>query len=102
MVAEGQTAGDLGAAGGEEMNLVVLGAGCWVRGAKTFLASMLVTTLITTPLFAQAPDRSKAPGTGPAPALKVPPLQKRTLANGLSVWIVEMHEVPVVDVTLIV
>jgi predicted Zn-dependent peptidase len=39
---------------------------------------------------------------GPAPSLRVPPIQKRTLSNGLPVWIVEMHEVPVVDVTLIV
>jgi len=50
----------------------------------------------------QAPDRSKPPATGPAPALKVPPVQKRALPNGLPVWIVEMHEVPVVDLTLIV
>jgi predicted Zn-dependent peptidase len=50
----------------------------------------------------QAPDRTKPPVTGPAPALKIPPIQKRALANGLPVWVVEMHEVPVVDVTLIV
>jgi predicted Zn-dependent peptidase len=36
------------------------------------------------------------------PSLKVPPIDKRVLANGLPVWIVEMHEVPVVDVTMIV
>jgi predicted Zn-dependent peptidase len=48
------------------------------------------------------PDRSKPPLTGPAPALKLPPLQKRSLSNGLPVWIVEMHEVPVVDISLIV
>jgi zinc protease len=50
----------------------------------------------------QMPDRSKAPATGPAPTLKVPPIQKRTLSNGLPVWIVEMHEVPVVDVTVVI
>ena len=50
----------------------------------------------------QVPDRSKPPVPGPAPSLRVPPVQKRTLSNGLPVWIVEMHEVPVVDVTLIV
>ena len=42
----------------------------------------------------QAPDRSKPPAPGPAPALKLPPIQKRALSNGLPVWIVEMHEVP--------
>jgi zinc protease len=50
----------------------------------------------------QAPDRSKAPEPGPAPTLRVPPVQKGTLTNGLPVWVVEMHEVPVVDVTLVI
>jgi zinc protease len=50
----------------------------------------------------QAPDRSKAPAPGPPPVMKLPPIQKRTLANGLPVWIVEMHEVPVADITVIV
>jgi len=64
---------------------------------------LLILILSLTPIAAQqAPDRSKAPVPGPAPALKVPQIQKRTLANGLPVWIVEMHEVPVVDVMLIV
>ena len=35
----------------------------------------------------QAPDRSKAPAVGPAPALHLPPIEKRTLSNGLAVWI---------------
>ena len=39
---------------------------------------------------------------GPPPALKLPPIQKHKLSNGLPVWIVEMHEIPVVDVSLIV
>jgi predicted Zn-dependent peptidase len=48
----------------------------------------------------QPPDRSAAPRPGPPPALKLPGIQKRTLSNGLPVWIVELHKVPVVDVTL--
>ncbi len=50
----------------------------------------------------QAPDRSVAPKPGPPPALKLPPIEKRTLSNGLPVWIVELHKVPVVHVSLIV
>jgi len=50
----------------------------------------------------QMPDRTKAPVPGAPPALKLPPIQKRALSNGLPVWIVEMHEVPVVNVSLIV
>ena len=67
------------------------------------MSRLLILILSLTPVAAQqAPDRSKAPVPGPAPALKVPQIQKRALANGLPVWIVEMHEVPVVDVMLIV
>ena len=62
----------------------------------------LVLGLAASPAAQQGPDRSKPPVPGPAPSLRVPPVQKRTLSNGLPVWIVEMHEVPVVDVTLIV
>ena len=32
--------------------------------------------------------------------LKLPPIVKRTLSNGLPVWIVEQHEVPVASVSL--
>jgi predicted Zn-dependent peptidase len=48
----------------------------------------------------QVPDRSEAPKPGPPPALTLPAIQKRTLSNGLPVWIVELHDVPVVHVTL--
>jgi hypothetical protein len=41
-------------------------------------------------------------GSGPAPTLKLPQIQKRQLSNGLAVWIVELHEVPVAQVNLIV
>jgi predicted Zn-dependent peptidase len=34
--------------------------------------------------------------------LKLPPVQKKTLANGLVVWIVEQREVPIVQLNLIV
>lgn len=51
---------------------------------------------------AQAPDRSKPPALGPAPALKQPPIQKQKLSNGLPVWIVEQHEVPLAQVNLII
>ena len=50
----------------------------------------------------QAPDRTKPPLLGPPPALKLPPIEKRSLSNGLPVWIVGMHEVPVVNISLVV
>jgi zinc protease len=51
---------------------------------------------------AQPPDRSRPPAPGPPPALRLPPIQKHTLPNGLAVWLIEHHEVPVVQVDLIV
>ncbi len=53
-------------------------------------------------VHAQAPDRSKPPQSGPPPVLKLPAIQKRMLSNGLPIWIVERHEVPVVHVNLVV
>src|SRR3978361_755577 len=64
------------------------------------LAPVLLFAAAT--LSAQGPDRTKPPAVGPAPALKLPDIQKRQLSNGLPVWIVEMHEVPVVQVNLVV
>jgi zinc protease len=68
-------------------------------------AAAVALACVIAPIAAQqqaGPDRSKPPALGPAPALKLPPIQKKALSNGLPVWFVEMHKVPVVDVTLIV
>jgi zinc protease len=48
----------------------------------------------------QQPDRSKAPAIGAPPELHLPAIEKRTLSNGLPVWIVAQHKVPVVHVEL--
>ena len=50
----------------------------------------------------QNPDRSKPPAVGPAPSLKLPAIQKSKLSNGLAVWVVELHEVPLAQINLIV
>jgi zinc protease len=50
----------------------------------------------------QRPDRLTPPKLGPPPALKLPPVQKEKLTNGLSVWIAEQHEVPLVQLNLII
>jgi len=47
-------------------------------------------------------DRSKPPAIGAAPALVLPPLHRATLSNGLKVVLAERHEVPVVQLNLIV
>jgi zinc protease len=50
----------------------------------------------------QPPDRAAPPMPGPTPALHLPAIQKRQLSNGLPVWIVEQHDVPVAQVNLVV
>ena len=72
-----------------------------VAGVLAIAGAMSV---LATPVAARqgAPDRSQPPAPGPAPTLRLPPIQKHALSNGLPVWVVEMAEVPVVDVTLIV
>lgn len=60
---------------------------------------VLAATSVAQP---QRPERSKVPALAPAPQLTLPPIQKRTLSNGLNVWIVEAHEVPLVQVNLLV
>jgi predicted Zn-dependent peptidase len=48
------------------------------------------------------PDRSRPPALGPTPKLTLPAIQKKALSNGLPVWLVESHEVPLVQVNLVV
>ena len=50
----------------------------------------------------QAPDRSHPPAVGPAPALRLPPVETRTLSNGLQVWVMAEHKVPTVHLQLAV
>jgi zinc protease len=47
----------------------------------------------------QAADRNQRPDAGSPPAL-TPVILKRQLSNGLPVWIVEQHELPVVQMSL--
>jgi predicted Zn-dependent peptidase len=70
----------------------------WSRAA---LAG-IVAGLLAPPLAAQKPDRSAPPKPTAPPALKLPPVQKKTLGTGLEVWLVEQHEVPMVQINLIV
>lgn len=75
------------------LGVVALGVGS--------LAALLLAT--SAQLGAQqAPDRSKPPALAATPELKLPAIQKRALSNGLAVWVVEAHEVPLVQVTLLI
>ena len=66
------------------------------------LAPLACAVVFTFTVTAQsAADRSTPPALGPTPQLKLPAIQKRTLSNGVPVWLVEAHEVPLVQVTLL-
>lgn len=69
-------------------------------GAKSALLVMLAAS-IPAPSMA-ALDRDHPPAPGPAAPLRLPPVQVQRLPNGLMIAVVEMHEAPVVDATLLV
>jgi zinc protease len=67
--------------------------------SSLFAAALAVAA--AAPLAAQEVDRSHPPTLPPPPALRTPPVQTATLPNGLQIAVVEMHKVPVVDVTIL-
>ena len=69
----------------------------FLRRVSPFL---LLTLLLQAPVFGQVPDRSRPPAVGPAPALVFPAIQAFSLSNGLPVWLVEKHQVPLVQMNL--
>ena len=66
------------------------------------LISVFVVLATAAGFAQQVPNRSKPPALEAAPQLTLPPIQKRTLSNGLAVWIVEAHKVPLVQVNLLI
>lgn len=75
---------------------------------RRFLRSLSLAALLTAlgPLSLQAQgaafDRTRPPALRPPARVTMPPVAHATLANGLSLYVVEMHEVPLVQYTLTV
>ena len=65
-------------------------------------SGIFVFVFFVASVSAQAPDRSAPPKLGPRSALSLPAIQKRTLSNGLPVWIIESHDVPLAQVNVAV
>src|SRR5688572_33139835 len=65
------------------------------------LAWALATALGIT-AGAQAPDRTRPPAPGQPPTLALPTIHKRALSNGVPVFFVESHEVPVAQLNLVI
>jgi zinc protease len=69
---------------------------------KTTSVLCLIAVAANVPLSAQQPDRSAPPKLGAPPTLTLPPLQELQLSNGLHVMLMEKHQVPVVQINVIV
>ena len=77
-----------------------------LAAAKQWLSDgVFVLDVQPTPEYkvaATGADRKQLPAVGTPPELKLPPLQRFTLSNGLKVALAERHNAPVVDMTLII
>jgi predicted Zn-dependent peptidase len=70
------------------------------REVTALLLFSTLPALSTSSASGQAFDRNKPPELPPPADLKLPPVQLTKLPNGLTIRVVEMHEVPLVQVTL--
>jgi predicted Zn-dependent peptidase len=52
--------------------------------------------------IAQRPDRSTRPSPGPPPSFTIPPVQHFLLSNGLPMILLEKHQVPIVQINLLI
>ena len=75
-----------------------------MRYAPVATVAAILVSAVPVQLTAQARsvDRSSPPALGPAPTLRVPTPATATLSNGLELVVVEMHEVPVVNMNIAV
>ena len=67
-----------------------------VRAAAPWLVALLAASSV----LAQA-DRSRPPKPGPVRELKLPPVERLKLSNGVNVLLLGVHEVPVAEVILV-
>jgi len=71
----------------------------WLRAGTTALA---VAAVAASTALGQAPDRSRRPAPDKVPELRLPPIHEFALDNGMKVLVVEKHDVPIVQLNLIV
>lgn len=69
--------------------------------SRTLAAAAALAVLLAAQPSPAAPDRSRPPVPGPVKPLALPPIERHALSNGVSVLIAGMHEVPVVEVVLV-
>ncbi|HEX2780240.1 MAG TPA: pitrilysin family protein [Gemmatimonadaceae bacterium] len=86
---------------------VILAAvhGCSSTPAPAPAPAPVVTPTPTPPVAEAAPAPlidTVPPVLGPAPSVTLPPIDRRTLPNGMTLLVVEQHELPVADFVLVV
>jgi zinc protease len=70
---------------------------------RNFMISMLLCSLPGIVSYAgDQIDRTQRPQGKPAPVIHLPEIQKTSLKNGLQVWLVESHKLPLVALSLII
>jgi zinc protease len=66
-----------------------------------FLLAALCVALASFVSAQEALDRTARPKLGPTPEVRLPEIQKAELPNGLRVWLVEAHKVPIVAFNMV-
>ena len=70
--------------------------------APAILTMACATSTPPTQAAPPAPDRATRPALDAAPALRLPPIQQLTLANGMRVIVMSKRDLPLVQVNLII
>lgn len=71
------------------------------KSLKIFQTIIFFAILFNSLVSAQ-PDRSKVPDLPPPPKLTLPEIQEFELSNGLQIFLMEKHEVPLVQMNVII
>jgi zinc protease len=67
------------------------------------LVALIGISMATTDASSQGTlDRTKRPVGQPVPKIALPAIQKGTLSNGLGVWLVEQHKLPLLSFNLVI
>ncbi len=72
-----------------------------MNAATLYSVSILLSGGVLMTAFTQELDRTIKPKGGAIPRITLPELQKAKLHNGLNVWLVEDHELPIVALNLV-
>jgi zinc protease len=73
-----------------------------VSTTTALAAAALASVLLAGEAGGQAVDRTVPPVLGPPPELRLPPIEQRTLPNGMKLLIVEHHELPLATFNLVI